>query len=299
VAAVVLVAAALAAGAAFLAGGAFLAGAVLLAAAFFVAAAFLVGADFVVVAAGADFLAGAALAAAVFLAGAAGVAFLAGAAGVAFLAAGPEAPFAAAVRFDGAAEPPPRPALACLPFALVAASDLAFAVTRAGPALAADAFVEVAALRAAGRADAAATTVLRAGVAATTAFRVAAEDFDAAGVGIVLDGRAGFFEVEAVFAVDAAGAAFDAFLVLPAGPETALTPAPEAAFVLVGRAATAPDFVAAGGAAFARSAMASPICKTGAQRARCALRRLARIRNVRTDDNTAHRSSLVGALTSL
>ena len=214
--------------------------------------------------------------------------FLAGAAGVAWSAAEPEAPFAAAVRFDGAAGPPPRPVLACLPFALVAAPDLAFAVTRAGPALAADVFVAVAALRAAGRAD-----------AATTVFRVAAADFDAAGAGIVFDGRAAFFWAEAVLAVDAAGPAFAAFLVLPAGPETALAPAPEAAFVLVGRAATAPDFVAAGGAAFARSAMASPICKTGAQRARCALRRLARIRNVRTDDNTAHRSPLVGALTSL
>jgi hypothetical protein len=134
---------------------------------------------------------------------------------------------------------------------------------------------------------------------------------DAATTVFAVDGRPGFRVVEAVFRVDgpavAAAPGFAALVVLPTGPRTARSgagpgarvPAPVPAFVLVRRAATAPDLVAAGGAAFARSAMASPICKTGAQRARCALRRLARIRNVKTDDNTAHRSPLVGALTSL
>ena len=245
-------------------------------------------------------MAGAALAAADFFAGAVLVA------GAAFLRRR-AAPLTAAVPFAGASfaaffvvAATVRPELACLPVAFVAVPALALAAGRAAPAFAADAFdpvVEVAALRAAGRADAAATTVFTVGLlaAATTAFRVVAgpafaafdppvfaaalPGADGATTVFAVDGRAGFCAVEAVLAVDgpavAAAPGFDAPAVLPTGPTAARSgagfgarvPAPVPAFVLVRRAATAPDLVAAGGAAFARSAMASPSCKTGARRA--------------------------------
>jgi len=219
---------------------------------------------------------------------------------------------AAAARLAGAFVAEAVRALACLAFALVAPVALVFVDLRAGAALLA-VFAAATTRLAAGRAPrglAAATTFF----AADRPLAVEPDAFAAAGraprglaaATVRASRRLGavgedFVDVDA--AVPSAGPVTRD---RPDDPEVPRTGRPaarstrvEEAFPLAGRAVAPPGFVAARGAASARSAMASPICKTGAQRARCALRRLARIRNVKTDDNMAHRSPLVGALTSL
>ncbi|MFC0528845.1 hypothetical protein [Phytohabitans kaempferiae] len=187
-------------------------------------------------------------------------------------------------------------ALAGTPFADVAFADAAFADAAFADAAFAGAAFATAAFAGSAFADLVFAGAAFAGAAfagAAFAGALAPAAFFAAFLLVEVPARTGPGD-----ALRAPVAAFFAALPDPlrAGPEAALALVADTLAVRCAAARVppvrvpAPPFDAALRAAFARSAIASPTCKTGARRDRRALRWLARIRNVKTSDNMPHRS---------